>query len=195
MAEPNQFDADQMAQIRQQAWQMFEGQLFNWFDQLRVQIQTRQSSQWRPADAAIQDASQIEANENIDQALRQAMRSVQAQLMRVVIRYIQQHQNPHIDTQPLKDELQEFLAELHNPETREVLLLAVKPEYRDHVRDRLGEFGSIFWGLIDLAMGNETPDLWFLLDTLSALEDTPLEALVAQLDSVSMEDVPQEVLE
>lgn len=190
----NQLTDQQQQQVRQAAWNMFENQVFAWFDTLRTEIETKQATEWSTEEQALHTASQIENSGNELDALRDATGDVQARYMRIVVRYLQQHMNPHMDADPLKDSVKAFIRELHNPDTKEVLLLAVKEEYRDHVRERFSEFAIVLWGLLDMAQGTQTDNLWRFMAMLAQQDDVDLQTLIAQLPDVTVDDLPDDVL-
>lgn len=195
MSEGSQPSEDTIRQYRAQAWQMFEGNILSWFNNLQAEIETKQATDWKPPEEARRDAKKIEAAGRTEDALRKATGDIQKRFVILALRYCEQHMNPEMDAQPLKDMVKEFVRELHNPETREVLLLAVKQEHRDDVRDRFGEFARVLWGIIDMAQGRNTDDFWYLIQLLAREEEMTARQVAAQAQGISVEDIPDDIAE
>lgn len=192
---PDNLSEDQISAAQEKAWDMLEGRALSWIDQLRASIKGRRGSHWKSNDAAQRTARSIEEDGNDERAIEDAIADVNAHLRRLLGLYAASHQNPNRGMGDLSQAFQDFLRVLHNPETREVLLLAVKEEYRDDIRAWFEEIGMASWGVVDLAEGNQTEEFWFVAKQLADMQDRSVEDMVREMDGVSMDEVPPGVRE
>lgn len=189
----SQMDNKQMQQLQSMAWEMMEGQIFAWFNTLRTQVESSKNQNWRDPREAAEAAEALDAAGKGEQALQGAINDVNEGFIRLVSKYVEQHQNPQMSTDELTNELQRFIRKLHSPDLREALLLAVKEEYRDDVRAWFtDEIGMVFWGMVDMAEGKQTPEMWKLVSLLADLQGVEMAQIVAQVDGLNPSAVPEE---
>lgn len=185
-------DISNISNMRSQVWSMFQSRVNNWAGNLRSEINKRRQRLWLSDDQAQGKVETISDQEIAERALTDAFNDVQEKSVETALRYLEVQNNPAQGTDQLKIALSELLIELHNPSTREAILLAVKDEYRDDVRDRFEEFSKMIWGIIDLSQGNPTDNFWFVANVVSAHTGDDITEIVDQVDGIKRSDIPSE---
>lgn len=184
-----------MGALRQQAWSMFENQLYTWMDDVRAEIIENKEENWPAPDAAVEQADDAVEAGYKEEAITDAFAEIQDKVIIVMMRYIELQNNPQMGMDGLKAAVRELLKELHNPSTREAMLLCVEEEYRDDIRDRFIEFGQIVWGMLDVSEGIQSEEMWFVTKIMASTnEDMDIEEVIAGMN-VDPDEVPDWVYE
>lgn len=158
---------------------------------LRERVEQKRDGDWEDEDTALEAAASVESSGNADLMLDQAFQDFQNRFLEVAILLVGAEQNPEQALPRLKEKFAQLVVSLHNPEFREAMLLSVKDEHRDDVRQRTDEFSKLLWGIIDMNAGNPTDNFFYLLQVLSAQGES-IEEIVEQAEGITLEDVPSE---
>lgn len=176
--------------LQAKVWGMFQQRLVGWGSSLRQEIYNRRDNIWQKEEDSIKHANKIEGSESAEEAISDSFDSIQKKGIEIALRYLEIQQNPNKGTEELKQSVSELIVELHDPAKREALLLCVKDEYRDDLRDRLIEFSQLVWGLIDISQGNKTDNMWFVLSVVASYEGEDITEVISKIDGVSTEEIP-----
>lgn len=187
-----QMDQEQQAQMQQMVWGMLEQRVVQFLNTIEADIETRRATEWLDNGEAIDQFTAVEEGGDPQAASADALLELQKAFMRVVASFVEVQNNPQMGTDPLKDAVTELVVTLHDPGLREALLLVVKPDYRDDVRERLGEFSKALWGLRQMMVGEDGDEFWFLLSTLANMQNQTIEELIQPVEGVSPADIPAE---
>lgn len=180
-----------MNQIKKMLWRQFEDELTDWLARLKSSINGKKMTKWESGEEAIEGAKKVEEAGHRENAVEDAFEGLQDRFVELAIRYVEVQQQPQVGSDKLKNAFENLVREVHNPATREALLLMVEDEFRDDVRDRLDEIGSLVWGIFDLTDDRMTDDAWFVLSLLGAWEGKSVEEYVEEADHISQDDIPE----
>lgn len=181
-----------MEMLRQMAASQLEDKAFAFLADTVTQVEARQASSWNGAEAAIETAESIEGTENEGDAISGALQDVQVRFVRVLMSMLDMRLAESYDMDALRGHVQELIIEMHNPETREAILLSVKEQHRDDVRNILSEFGMALWGMYEVMAGKEGDNRWFFVSVVASMKNMEMSEVVSQIPDLSMEDVPPE---
>lgn len=187
-------DLSDLVNMEQQARAALQKRMVSWGNSVRSEINRRRNGQWNSSQESVESASNIEGTEAAEQAIETSFESIQQQALELVFRYLELQQSPGITHDDLKKAGSELLVQLHDPGKREALLLTVKPEYRDDVRERFSEFSRLLWGVMDITQGRKSENYWYTLSLIAAFEGVDIREVVERRDDVDIADVPEWVL-
>lgn len=181
-----------MEMLRQMAASQLEDKAFSFLADTVTEVETRQASSWNGREAAIETASRIEGTENEADAISGALQDVQVRFVRVLMSMLDMRLSDSYDMEALRQHVQELIIEMHNPETREAILLSVKEQHREDVRDILSEFGMALWGMYEVLAGKDGDNRWFFVQVVASMKNMEMAEVVRQVPDLSMGDVPAE---
>lgn len=184
--------SEDMTRLKQMAWGRLQHHIEEQSGSLRANIDGRRESAWPGDDDVLTKIENIDDGDKREKLLNEAFLDLQQRVVRVALEFLAAEQNPQQGTDALKAAVEDLLIGLHNPQTRESLLIAVQDQYRDDVRQRFSEFGQLFWGLADANSQRQTEEMWFLLSVVAAHEDRSLKELAKEADGISAEEIPDE---
>lgn len=182
-----------MDALRKMAWNKITDRLESASASIRSTVRSKRSGQWPSEEDTIKNIEALPEKQKRE-LLDRAFTDIQQRVLMVALQYIETQGNPEAGIEELRDAAMDLMVGLHNPQTREALLLCVKDEYRDDVRERFDEFGSLFWGISDINTGDQTDDLFFLLDVVAANKGITLEEVIEEVEELDASDVPDEYL-
>jgi len=179
--------------MRQMAWQRVQEKLDTFFTQTRQRIEAKRENEWPSPEEAREQAAKIENQGNADQAIESSTQDFMQHMVRLMLTIIEAEQAQDAGFDALREVGQDLLVELHNPSTKEAILLGVNEEYRDHYRGMFDDLGANLWGMVDLSQGNMTRDMWTFMDTLAASNGLTLEEYAQHHPQVTPEQVPDDL--
>lgn len=164
----SQPDPEQMGQLKQMAMRMLEDQILSWLDELRDRAEAQRSGIER--QEIIDATRKIEKAGNSEDAIEDAIHEVNEEINTVVGFALEQHQADTPNSDKVTGQFQDLLVLLHDPQIREAILLAVDDEYRDDIREWFDQIGSVVWGFVDLANGDQTENAQLVLEIAAGLQ-------------------------
>lgn len=189
------FGLSDVGGLRQRVWSEMEDRLTQWMQSIKLSVETKQEGTWETQEEAQRNAEKaVEAGKR-DDAVDDAFFGIQQRAFGIAMEYVNVQQSPEDGAEPLKQATQEFVEELHNPSTQEALLLIVDEKYRDNIRERISEFGSLYWGIYDVTRGEPTEDAWFVLSMMAETQGKDVESVVEGSEEFDAEEAPEWALE
>lgn len=189
------FGMSDIGGIRQRVWSEMEDRLTQWMQSIKLSVETKQENAWESQGEAQKNAeAAVEAGKR-DDAVDDAFFGIQQKAFKIAMEYVNVQQNPENGADPLKRATQDLVEELHNPSTQEALLLIVDEKYRDNIRERIGEFGSLYWGIYDITRGEPTDDAWFVLMMMAENQGKDVASVASNVGGFDAMNVPEWVLE
>jgi len=185
---------NQMEQyMKQMAWQQFQTKLATFMGEVRQRVQAKRQNEWPTPDEARQKARKIGEQGNAEEAINSGLQDFMQQMVRLMLTTLEAEQQQDAGFDALRDVAQDMLVELHNPSTREAILLGVNEEYRDIYREMFDDLGSNLWGMYDLSQGNQSREMWIFMDTVAASNGLSLEEFAQHHPKVTPDQVPDDL--
>jgi len=170
---------------------MAQQEIVDNMDQMLSTVRHRRQSQWTGDEEARETFERVETGGDYSEPLDDAMMEFMERFNTILVYFLQLGNDPTA-VENLKTELSELFIKFHDPGYREAMLLAIREEERDDFRRIFNELGMAIWGVRSMLAQENDENLWFLCQTIGAIQGVTTEEIARQAQGVSVNDVPPE---